>query len=363
MSPSRSLIALTAALCLAVAAAVPVGAAGTAAPRFGVLQQAALQSPRALSATMLAVAAAGKRLVAVGERGIVLLSDDGGARWRQAATPVQASLTAVQFVDERQGWAVGHLGVVLHSGDGGETWTKQLDGLQLPALFEQAARADAAAAPAYRDYVQLLADDGPDKPLLALHFQDARRGIVVGAYNLALGTEDGGATWTPLSARLPNPRSLHLYGVAVSGASIVLAGEQGLLLRSDNGGRDFAVLESPYRGSWFGLLATRGDRLLVYGLRGAAYVSADRGSSWTQASTELPVSISGAAELSDGTLVLGSSAGDLLVSRDQGRSFQRRDGPPQPPIAGLVPTQDGALALAGLRGPQRVDLAAPPAAR
>ena len=92
-------------------------------------------------------------------------------------------------------------------------------------------------------------------------------------------------------------------------------------------------------------------------------MSADRGSSWSQAATGLPVSISGAAELADGTLVLGSSAGDLLVSRDQGRSFQRRDGPPQPPIAGLVPTQDGALALAGLRGPQRVDLAAPPAAR
>ncbi|MDP1790250.1 MAG: YCF48-related protein [Methylibium sp.] len=362
MSSSRSLIAFACTLCLVIAT-LPGSAATAGAPRFGVLQQAALQSPRALSSTMLAMAVAGQRLVAVGERGIVLLSDDRGASWRQAATPVQTSLTAVQFVDERHGWAVGHLGVVLHSGDGGETWTKQLDGLQLPALFEQSARADAAAAPAYLDYVQLLADDGPDKPFLALHFQDAKRGIVVGAYNLALTTEDGGATWVPLSARLPNPKSLHLYGIAVSGRSIVMAGEQGLLLRSDNGGRDFAVLESPYKGSWFGLLATRGDRLLVYGLRGAAYVSADRGSSWTQANTELPVSISGAAELADGTLVLGSSAGDLLISRDQGRSFQRRGGPQQPPITGLVPTQDGALALAGLRGPQRLDLTAPVAAR
>ena len=52
---------------------------------------------------MLAVATVGNRLVAAGERGIVLLSDDGGASWRQARVPVSVSLTALQFVDGRTG--------------------------------------------------------------------------------------------------------------------------------------------------------------------------------------------------------------------------------------------------------------------
>ena len=59
------------------------------APR--VLAEAALQTPKAQGAAMLAVTRAGSRLVAVGERGTVLLSDDDGARWRQAAASAPCS--------------------------------------------------------------------------------------------------------------------------------------------------------------------------------------------------------------------------------------------------------------------------------
>src|SRR5262249_29628579 len=39
-----------------------------------------------------------------------------------------ASLHAVQFVDEREGWAVGDEGVVWHTVDGGQTWERQATG-------------------------------------------------------------------------------------------------------------------------------------------------------------------------------------------------------------------------------------------
>ncbi|MFU0418243.1 WD40/YVTN/BNR-like repeat-containing protein, partial [Acinetobacter baumannii] len=69
---------------------------------------------------------AGKRVVAVGEHGIVLLSDDEGKTYRQARTvPVSATLSAVSFADEKHGWAVGQWGVILATSDGGETWVKQ----------------------------------------------------------------------------------------------------------------------------------------------------------------------------------------------------------------------------------------------
>ena len=43
-----------------------------------------------------AITQAGQRLVAVGERGLVLLSDDAGKHWRQAQVPVSVTLTAHQ---------------------------------------------------------------------------------------------------------------------------------------------------------------------------------------------------------------------------------------------------------------------------
>ena len=59
------------------------------------------------------IARAGERLVAVGERGKILFSDDRGGDWRVAAVdkPQGATLTQVAFADSRHGIAVGHSGL------------------------------------------------------------------------------------------------------------------------------------------------------------------------------------------------------------------------------------------------------------
>ncbi|MGS0744275.1 hypothetical protein ACVBEF_21080, partial [Glaciimonas sp. GG7] len=56
----------------------------------------------AASAQMLAATRTGadKRIVAVGDHGVVMLSDDEGKTFRQAkAVPVRSTLTAVSFAD------------------------------------------------------------------------------------------------------------------------------------------------------------------------------------------------------------------------------------------------------------------------
>ena len=81
--------------------------------------------PLAAQSLLLDLATAGTRMVAVGERGHVLLSDDHGATWRQAkSVPTRAMLTAVFFADNEYGWAVGHDETILNTVDGGETWTR-----------------------------------------------------------------------------------------------------------------------------------------------------------------------------------------------------------------------------------------------
>src|SRR5438132_962784 len=115
-----------------------------------------------------------------------------------------------------------------------------------------------------------LAADGPDKRLLDLHFVDERGGFVVGAYNLILRTDDGGAHWQSIGERLDNPRGLHLYAIAAEGATLYIAGEQGLLLRSDDGGKRFERLTLPYTGSLVALRSVDRDRLVAARLCGYA---------------------------------------------------------------------------------------------
>ena len=123
---------------------------------------------------ILSSARAGKRIIAVGNHGIVLLSDTDGADFRQAkSVPVRSTLTAVSFVDEKTGWAVGQWGVVLRTDDAGENWTVQRH------------------------------DTSVDQPLFSVWFRDRQRGYAVGLWSLLIATVDGGKTWTQI--KLPPP--------------------------------------------------------------------------------------------------------------------------------------------------------------
>ncbi len=333
-------------LAASVFAMLPASAAVPAA-----LQQSAVQTPKALHAAMLAVTAAGSRLVAVGERGTILLSDDSGKTWQQAQVPVRTSLTAVQFVNDKTGWAVGHLGVVLHTNDGGTTWVKQLDGIAAAGLALQAAKQ--AAVPEQVAEAERLVADGPDKPFLDLYFENEHTGYVVGAYNLMFKTSDGGKTWQPWQSHVSNPKGFHLYGMRAANGAIYLAGEQGTLLRSDDQGASFVPLASPYKGTYFGLIAARSGEVVVFGLRGNAFRSEDQGKSWRKVDTGVQSPIVAGSELADGSLVLVSQGGDVLVSRDQGNSFALRKGEPLP-LAAVAQAKDSGLVVAGLRGVKRL---------
>jgi len=84
------------------------------------LNQPARMSGGAASGLFTSLALAGDRLVAAGERGRILWSDDDGQSWRQARTPTSVTLTNIRFVSPREGWASGQMGVILHTLDGGQ---------------------------------------------------------------------------------------------------------------------------------------------------------------------------------------------------------------------------------------------------
>ncbi|KQV82209.1 hypothetical protein ASD15_09100 [Massilia sp. Root351] len=310
--------------CACACAAILLQGAHAAPAFIDPLDAPAVPSPLAQRAPVNGLAAAGQRLVAAGQRGHILYSDDRGATWRQARVPVSADLTAIAFVGSLQGWAVGHDGVVLHSADAGASWTRQADG-----------RAD---------------PQGQGRPLLGVWFDDDRNGMAVGAFGLALCTDDGGARWRHCEDLLDNPNGLHLNAVRRVGGAVYIAGEQGLLLKRGADGR-FAALPSPYKGSFFGL-AGKGTTVLAFGLRGNAYASGDGGQNWRRAQTGVQTGLTAGAVLNDGALLLLSQAGHVLRSADGGATFApvRQDRPA--PAAAALALPDGRVLVGGPRGLQ-----------
>ncbi|MCH2218916.1 MAG: YCF48-related protein [Dechloromonas sp.] len=73
----------------------------------------------------------GKRAVALGEFGITVTSDDGGATWKKGPKiPGDFYPYAALFRDGREGWVSGIAGQMLHTRDGGQTWQKQVNATQ-----------------------------------------------------------------------------------------------------------------------------------------------------------------------------------------------------------------------------------------
>jgi photosystem II stability/assembly factor-like uncharacterized protein len=336
---------------LAAFACFPVAAAPDS---FDPLQHSAAISVRATASVLLSMARAGERLVAVGERGTILLSDDQGKSWRQVPVPVSVSLTGVSFIDGQTGWVVGHGQLVLHSQDGGQTWQRQLDGVQAARIELETTQADPNASEDQRKTAQRLVKEGADKPFLDVHFFDAQHGLVVGAYGSIFATADGGKTWRSRRADLNNQAGRHLYRLHVQGNDLYLAGEQGALYHARGRDSRFEQIKTPYAGSFFGvLLSAKGD-VLAYGLRGNLWRQAAGNDTWSQVPTPSPVTITSAALLRDGSIVMVDEAGKLMRSTDEGKSVAPLPLNQAASFTAVVQAGNAGLVLAGARGALRI---------
>lgn len=313
------------------------------------LHTPAKQDPRATEATFFAATNAGKRIIVVGQHGIILNSDSNGEQWTQADVPVSVDLVSVVFPTELKGWAVGHGGIVLHSVDGGQTWAKQLDGDEAGEIA-LAHYQGASASLSEEDgepilfQAERLSEDGARQPFLDVWFMNDQVGFVVGTFNRLFGTKDGGESWVPLLEQIDNPDELHFFAIEGTGDDIYIAGERGGVWRWDHTEERFVRQSIPYEGTFFGVLAGP-DSVVAYGMRGTVFRSSNRGESWEKIPTGLSAGISSGTVLANGQLILASHTGELVISKNSGVSFQRLPGGRQHPISGIVATENANMVV------------------
>lgn len=322
-SPLARTLSLCSVLSILFFAVAPAHAQSPAEPgtRF------AIESHKAVSSLLLDIAYAGQRLVAVGDRGHILYSDDSGASWSQAKVPTRQLLTAVYFADDKHGWAVGHDALILSTTDGGQTWAQQYENRE------------------------------GEVPLLDVWFEDAQHGFATGAYGTFLETIDGGQNWDDVADRLDNEDGTHLNAIAeIPGSGVFIVGEMGGMFRSADKGETWERVESPYQGSFFGVVGGGEPGVVVaFGLRGHLFRSADFGDSWQaidllQNGDPIESGLADGNLLPDGRIVVVGHGGAVLSSQDKGQSFQLFSRPDRRSLSGVVANADGNLVLVGQSG-------------
>lgn len=282
-------------------------------------QEQAYIAPLVTESLLLDMTNNSGQLVAVGERGHILLSDDG-KEWLQQPVPSKATLTAVYGMNDNI-WVVGHDAVILGSKDKGKSWQVQ----------------------------QFIPD--LERPLLDVLFFDDKHGVAIGAYGVFFRTKDGGENWTRefhLELLHPDDQAYleelkqedeafyqeelasvlpHLNAIQMVDGQLLMAGESGMVAFSDDLGVTWQRKELGYYGSFFDITKQSNGTIAVAGLRGSLFRSKDNGETWRRVQSDNTSTFNTLIELKDGGLLAAGNNGKMLwLNGDEVKVTQTKDG-------------------------------------
>ncbi|MFW5947495.1 MAG: WD40/YVTN/BNR-like repeat-containing protein, partial [Gemmatimonadota bacterium] len=252
---------------------------------------------------LLAVWGQGSTVVATGGDGTILRSTDAGQTWVEVNGPTPEQPAGPQLYGVRGAGstvlAVGTHGTILRSADAGETWetiaggvfTREWPGVNLMAIWGDEASALALGNPSN------LARSGPT----------------------LLRSTDDGETWEPLFREPPV-----LDGISGDSSLVLGVGRAGAVLRSTDGGASWARLDGwerdeDSRGLWD--VWAEGSRAVAVGMDGAILRSNDAGVTWTRAASPTELGLYGV--WGEGSRVVAVGLETILRSTDGGATFTR----------------------------------------
>ncbi|MBB6094722.1 photosystem II stability/assembly factor-like uncharacterized protein [Povalibacter uvarum] len=279
----------------------------------------------------------GKVIVAVGAKGTIIRSTDGGRRWQATnSDALSADLKAVVHQSSRNAWiAAGTQGKILRSTDDGASWqlVQSNLGTTLLALFVDPATdllligGENGLVGSSRDggaswQLTWIAMSEPRTPISGFHRHD-RLLLATSALGRFLTSTDDAKSWDLLQSQT---RAFFTDSAFDGGhRSTVLIGHDGTVLRSPDGGETWKSDVIAVDGSSRYLSAVRYDRrgksLIAVGHGGLVARSTDGGVHWTQGSPGVGGNIDGLIETASDELVAFGNGGQLLASTTSGASW------------------------------------------
>lgn len=185
-------------------------------------------------------------------RAYLMKTINGGEQWKRIEIKgfdVDAILVRAVFTSSGRGWVFGEAGAIYTTHDGGESWTK----LQSPTR----------------------------RLLLGGTFIDDDRGWIVGAGATIIQTSDGGETW--YQSRLPQvEKSVRFTAVSfVDNRKGWAVGSGGSVYRTLNGGRTWQRQESAVEVDLFDVKFVNAAEGWAVGAEGTIIHTTDGGERWT----------------------------------------------------------------------------------
>ncbi|ANL68584.1 hypothetical protein AMC84_PC00020 (plasmid) [Rhizobium phaseoli] len=208
---------------------------------------------------------------AIGTKGLILCTADGGETWYRQNSGTEVILTDVSFLDDKVGWAVGEKGVLLHTTDGGLNWKIMNTGTE-KILFRVQAMPDGRALVVGGEGLIFKFDpvanlkttiaSGVNSALLSLTFSTPDRGYASGDDGVVLLTKDQGDTWTALKTGVHDK----LWDVGFADVQTGWAvGQDGTILGTRDGGISWARIGANVDSELLAIAPLRGAGAIVIG--------------------------------------------------------------------------------------------------
>jgi photosystem II stability/assembly factor-like uncharacterized protein len=257
-------------------------------------------------------------LVAVGDFGLILRSDNSGELWQELDIGgLDQDLNDIYFINQNLGWICGNSSTVLFTNDGGVLWQKRdvpIESTRFEGVWGDAdGYVYACGSPGVivrsTDFgaTWYSSNTGTTSYLWDIAFSTGRSlGIAVGSDATILKSVDQGISWHIIQA--PD-KNIRYYSVFIdSKGNPWIGGDNGSLFYSDDGASSWKKVNLPTD------MAVRSIRIydtkvIVSGDFSKLLISNDKGISWSEVS--LPYGFQYACEQSDTDIWTSGSMGSI----------------------------------------------------
>ena len=220
---------------------------------------------------------------AVGTKGTIIKTNDGGNSWKQILTPINSDLLKIQAFSLDNIFVCGLNGTLLHSTDLGETWD--------------------------------IVDIGTTSHLFNIKIIDQQIGWICGFDSSLYKTENGGISWIKKTTGFDGDyRDIDFYNSQIG----YICCTTGFLVTEDSG-KTWVSKQM----SWLNTVEPLTENIILAGnISGDIFYSTDRGTTWSKKNTTYASNIQ-SIEMVNDTLGYASAlyTGGYYFTTDAGKSW------------------------------------------